>query len=92
MEELLELLKKKVLDYPVKGSFRVTVERRGWKGVINSHEWATQLGALIHEETGAPVDLEQPDTELVIEIMQDSCGIALISKETRSKYFFTRTK
>jgi len=94
-EELFKLLKKKVIKHAKlkpKETFRVTIERRGWKGEINSHEWAKKLGALIYEKTKNPVSLTKPDVEIVIEVMQDTCGITVIKKKDRDKYFFIRTK
>jgi len=91
-DKLLKVLEKKMLKYKFKGSFRVTVERRGWKEEINSYEWAKKLGALIHEKNGNPVSLESPDVEVVIEVMSDWCGLTTISKELKDKYYFVRTK
>jgi tRNA(Ser,Leu) C12 N-acetylase TAN1 len=91
--ELFKLLEDKVLDYAPqdKKSFRVTVERRGWKDKINSHEWEKKLGAIIYHETNNPVKLEDPDYEIVIEVMKNSCGINVLTKEFKKKYFFVRT-
>jgi tRNA(Ser,Leu) C12 N-acetylase TAN1 len=92
-DKLFKVLKQKVLDYAPqnKKSFRVTVERRGWKGEINSHEWEKKLGAIIHVETKSPVNLENPDYEVIIEVMKDSCGINVLTKDLKEKYFFVRT-
>lgn len=94
-EALLKKLKKKMpglIDLKKDESFRVTVERRGWKGEINSHEWAKKLGSIVFEETGNPVDLEKPDVELVVEVMKDSCGLTVIRQEDKDKYYFLRAK
>ncbi len=94
-DELLNQLKEIVIKHAKfrkKESFRVTVERRGWKGVINSGSWERVLGEIIFNKTGSSVNLEQPDNELVIEVMTNSCGIKLLSKEFKDKYYFVRSK
>ncbi len=91
-DSLLSDLKSVVKDLVINGSFRVTVERRGWKGVINSFELAKALGSFINESMGLSVDLVNPDSEVVVSILNDSCGISVISKELRSKYLFIKTK
>ncbi len=73
-------------------SFKVTVERRGWKGVINSHEFEKMFGEILHEKTGNQVDLTHPQEEVVFEIMDNSCGWTIITEEMRRKYFFVRAK
>jgi len=88
---LLKLLEKEVLKLKFSGSFRVTVERRGWKGEVNSFEWAKQLGGLVHDKTGATVNLKNSEVEIVIEVMDKSCGLALITKSDKEKYFFIKT-
>ncbi|MBD3312378.1 hypothetical protein GF352_02920 [archaeon] len=92
---LLRKLKNKILelaDLKNDESFRVTVERRGWKGEINSHEWAKILGEIVYKEKNNPVNLEEPDIELVVEIMKNSCGLAVIREEERDDYYFLRAK
>ncbi len=91
-DSLLNDLRSVVKDLVINGSFRVTVERRGWKGVINSFELAKSLGSFINESLGLSVDLVNPDSEVVISILNDSCGVSVISKELRSKYLFIRAK
>jgi len=93
--KLLSTLKKKVLKHAklkTKQSFRVTVERRGWKGKVNSHEWEQTLGKIVYDKTKNPVSLDNPDVEIVFEVMSDTCGITLISKAMKKKYYFIRTK
>ncbi len=94
VKSLIKELKERILNYAdtVKKykSFRITVERRGHKGMINSHELEKELGEVIYEKTKVSVDLEEPEVKLVIELLDNYCGIALITKELSSKYVFIK--
>lgn len=88
---LIELLKDKAMKYlpEIKGSFCVRCERRGFKHEINSKEIETEIGGLIHDELKNPkVDLEEPDTTLVIEILGNKAGIAILTEEIMNEYEF----
>ncbi|MFA5406220.1 MAG: THUMP domain-containing protein [Candidatus Nanoarchaeia archaeon] len=92
-DELIKVLEAEVVKLKLKksDSFRVTVERRGWKGVINSYEWAKKLGGLINDAKGNKVDLTNPSVEVVIEVMDKSCGLSLITRKMKADYFFVKT-
>lgn len=90
-EALLETLKKWVITnacFKKTESFKVTVERRGLKGELNSQVWARELGGLIE----GSVDLENPDFELVFSIMNGTCGISLLSKSLKEEHYLVRAK
>ncbi len=95
-DSLIKTLKQKVKAYAdvIKkyNSFRVTVERRGLKGKLNSRELEKKLGGIIYEQTKVKVDLKNPEIELVIEILDNVCGLGLIDAKLRKKYPFIRSK
>ncbi len=85
-EELFD----KIIKYIPKEleNFRVSVERRGWKGEINKQELERFVGSKIKGN----VKLVNPENELVIEILDNLCGVFLITKEIREKYYFIKCK
>ena len=91
-EALLKVLETKVLEHEFKGSFKMIIERRGWKGEINSMVWAKKLGALVDEHNDNKVDLTDPDVLFVVSIMSDTCAISVLTREMRDEYFFVNSK
>lgn len=77
-------------------SFSVTVERRGLKGAFSSQEVAKEVGTFIskalEERDGEKpeVNLRDPDKAVVFETLGRWCGVGIISKEMREKYFYLR--
>jgi tRNA(Ser,Leu) C12 N-acetylase TAN1 len=76
-------------------SFHVRVERRGHKGVIDSHACEQALGAFLWaalEGRGARpvVDFEDPDAVLVVELIGDTAGLALVTRELRARFPFVK--
>lgn len=73
--EIVDLAKKKLK----KGeTFAVRCKRRGFS--VSSKEIEQKIGALIVETFGNAVDLETPDRMILIEIIDDRAGIAIIRK------------
>lgn len=99
-EKALEVFKSEVKPFldRIKGSetFCVRVERRGMKGIISSRDIEREVGtfiqALIEERNGIRprVNLEDPDKMIIFETLGNWCGIGLISKEMRKRYFYLR--
>lgn len=77
-------------------SFCIVVERRGLKGFFSSHEVAKEVGTFIFktlwERDGEKprVDLNDPDKAIVFETLDKWCGVGVVSKEIREKYFYLR--
>lgn len=79
------------------GTFYVRLERRGYKGKINSPEVERQLGAAVVEgaqQQGKTLHVSFHDTDYVIvaETVGDQCGVALITKELRARYPFVKIR
>jgi len=88
-EELISKLEERVKKIKINAdeTFRVTVERRGHKGELNSSEWEKKLGSLIEGK----VKLKDPDKEVLIEVMENWAGFSIIKKETKEKYYLIKT-
>ncbi len=93
IEEFCEAVKP-LLEKIRKGeSFSVIVERRGLKGAFSSQEVAKQVGTFIskalEERDGEKpkVNLRDPDKAVIFETLGRWCGVGIISKEMREKYF-----
>ncbi|GIW40042.1 MAG: hypothetical protein KatS3mg076_0619 [Candidatus Binatia bacterium] len=72
-------------------SFHVRVDRRGHKGSIHTHRLEQELGAYVVEElarrgTPASVRFRDPDWVVLVEIVGDEAGLALVSRETRERH------
>ncbi|WP_088335512.1 SAM-dependent methyltransferase [Methanopyrus sp. KOL6] len=69
-------------------SFAVRCRKRG-KPPFGQREVEVKVGAAVQEATGAPVDLEDPDYYVWIEVLQDTAGISvappdlIVSKEVK---------
>jgi len=88
---------KSLLDKIRKGeSFSVTVERRGLKEAFSSQEVAKDVGTFIskvlEERDGEKpkVNLRDPDKAVIFETLGRWCGVGMISKEMREKYFYLK--
>ena len=95
-EEFCEAVKP-LLEKIQKGeSFCVRVERRGLKGAFSSQEVAKEVGTFIskalEERDGRKpkVNLGDPDMAVVFETLGTWCGVGIISKEMRQKYFYLK--
>jgi tRNA(Ser,Leu) C12 N-acetylase TAN1 len=76
-------------------SFHVRIERRGHKGAINSHTCEQALGAFLWaalEQRGARplVEFDDPDAVLVVEVVGDTAGMGLVTRELRTRFPFVR--
>ena len=83
------------LDRLVGRSFHVRVERRGHKGVIDTHACERAVGAFLWaalEARGARpvVEFEDPDVVLVVELVGDTAGLALVARELRARFPFVK--
>lgn len=94
LEEFEELLKKSLIDYLPRlenHSFYVRIERRGFKGKINSLSEEKILDQFLLEELRKQgregrIDFENPDYIVAVETLGDRCGVSLISRELKAKY------
>jgi tRNA(Ser,Leu) C12 N-acetylase TAN1 len=76
-------------------SFHVRIERRGFKGVINSHASEKALGEHLYaalEARGArpSVDFRDPDVVVAVEVVGDVAGLALVTRELRERFPFVK--
>jgi tRNA(Ser,Leu) C12 N-acetylase TAN1 len=76
-------------------SFHVRVDRRGHKGVIDSHACEQALGTFLWaalEGRGARpvVEFRDPDVVLVVELVGDTAGLALVTREMRTRFPFVK--
>jgi tRNA(Ser,Leu) C12 N-acetylase TAN1 len=75
----------------------VRVKRRGYKGRISSLESEKELDEWLLaqlEMAGkkARIDFEAPDKIVVIEMVQNQCGVGLITKEMKERVTFIKIK
>lgn len=101
-ETLLEQLQTKLSHHldrlAPSTTFSVRMERRGLRHILSSQHVETALGRYLQEQlqarTGrAPqVDLDDPDTTVVIQTLGRLAGLALLSKEFRKRYPLVRLK
>jgi len=76
-------------------SFHVRVERRGHKGVINTHAAELALGEALYgalEARGAKptVTFSDPDVVVAVEVVGNLAGIELLTRELRQRFPFVR--
>jgi tRNA(Ser,Leu) C12 N-acetylase TAN1 len=88
---------KPLLEKVGKGeSFCVIVERRGLKGAFSSQKVAKEVGTFIskaleeRDKEKPKVDLNDPDKAVIFETLGRWCGVGIISKEMREKYFYLK--
>jgi protease I len=77
------------------GRFHVRAERRGHRGVIDSHACERALGAFLWEgleaRGGRPqVHFHDPDVVLAVEVVGDTAGLGLVTRELRARFPFVR--
>jgi tRNA(Ser,Leu) C12 N-acetylase TAN1 len=76
-------------------SFHVRIERRGHKGVINTHAAELALGEALYgaleARGGKPtVTFSDPDVVVAVEIIGDVAGLGLVTRALRQQYPFVR--
>ena len=84
-----------LVDRLVGRSFHVRLERRGHKGVINTHAAELALGealygALEARGTKPTVTFSDPDVVVAVELIGDVAGFDLVTRETRQRFPFVR--
>jgi tRNA(Ser,Leu) C12 N-acetylase TAN1 len=77
--------------------FHVRMERRGFKGRINSLEIEQKMdrllkGRLLEEGKGCEIDFKDPDCILVVETVANWCGVGLITREMKERYPFMNVR
>jgi tRNA(Ser,Leu) C12 N-acetylase TAN1 len=73
----------------------VRVERRGHKGIIDTQACEQTLGAFLWaalEARGARpvVEFDDPDVVVVVELVGDTGGLALVTRELRTRFPFVK--
>jgi tRNA(Ser,Leu) C12 N-acetylase TAN1 len=98
VETLPLQLKKAVLGYADRidgGSFYVRIERRGHAGEIHSQPLEQELDRTLTEhvrEQGATpyIDFKDPDAIVAVELIEDECGVGLITRAMRERFPFVK--
>lgn len=73
------------------------MERRGFKGRLNSLEIEQEMDRLLKERLlkagkGCEIELEDPDDILVVETVADWCGVSFITREMKERYPFIKVR
>ncbi len=97
-ENLLCQLKEIVLGWAGRidsRTFYVRCERRGHAGVLHSHDLEQTLDGVLAQYLQAQgyqprVDFKDPEVIIVVELVEDMCGVGLITKALREQYPFVR--
>lgn len=76
-------------------SFHVRVERRGHKGLINTHATERALGEVLYTRLEAcgqrpVVAFADPDMVVAVEILGNVCGIGLVTRALRQQFPFVK--
>jgi tRNA(Ser,Leu) C12 N-acetylase TAN1 len=77
------------------GSFYVRIERRGHAGEIHSQPLEQELDRTLTEhvrEQGATpyIDFKDPDAIVAVELIEDECGVGLITRAMRERFPFVK--
>ncbi len=85
------------LDRMEKGTYYVRVERRGFKEQIISPEVERAVDAHLfdlarQQGKSLEVSFEDPDYVVVAETVGDVCGVALLTRDLRSRYPFLKVR
>jgi tRNA(Ser,Leu) C12 N-acetylase TAN1 len=85
------------LDRMEKGTYYVRVERRGFKGQIVSPEVERAVDAYLFDRArqqgkSLEVSFQDPDYVVAAETVGDVCGVALLTREMRSRYPFVKIR
>lgn len=71
----IENIERTALKYYTKGSFRITAQRITKDTVESSQEINIKVGSYIVKETGAKVNLRNPDVEIGVEIINNKAYV-----------------
>jgi tRNA(Ser,Leu) C12 N-acetylase TAN1 len=76
-------------------SFHVRVERRGHKGVINTHAAEQALGEALYSDLQArghkpTVTFTDPDVVVAVELIGEVAGLELVTRDMRERFSFVR--
>lgn len=76
-------------------SFHVRVERRGHKGVINTHAAEQALGEALYSDLETrgqkpTVTFTDPDVVVLVELIGEIAGLALVTRDLRQRFSFVR--
>lgn len=82
-------------DRLVGQSFHVRVERRGHKGVINTHAAEQALGEALYSELETrgkkpSVTFTDPDVVVLVELIGEIAGLALVTRDLRQRFSFVQ--
>lgn len=96
-EEKLAVVLQVFLPRLAGSRFHVRMERRGFKGRINSLEVEQKMDRLLkerllEEEKECGIDFADPDHILVVETVADWCGVGLITREMKARYPFVKVR
>jgi tRNA(Ser,Leu) C12 N-acetylase TAN1 len=98
VDDFDDRLKEALLPYAEQiqnGSFYVRIERRGHKGEIHSQHLEQGLGRVLIEQLRASgyapsLNFKDPDLILVVETLDDTCGLAALPRDLRDRFPFIR--
>ena len=84
-----------LVDRLIGHTFHVRVERRGHKGVINTHAAELALGEALYGALEAraaqpKVTFSDPDVVVAVELIGDVVGLALLTRDRRQRFPFVR--
>ena len=96
-EEKLEGALQAYLSRLAGSRFHVRMERRGFKGRLNSLEIEQEMDRLLKERLveagkGCEIDFEDPDNIVVVETVADWCGVSLITRKMKERYPFIKVR
>lgn len=100
VDDFEERLKEALIPYAEQiksGSFYIRIERRGHKGEIHSQHVEQGLGHMLIEHLGASghapsLTFKDPDLILVVETLDETCGVTALSREMRERFPFIRIR
>lgn len=97
LEERLRAAVVPLVQRMAGGTFYVRIERRGYKGTILSPEVERRLGDYVmhlatQQGKTLQVSFHDPDYVIVAETVGNRCGVALITRELRTRYPFVKVR
>jgi tRNA(Ser,Leu) C12 N-acetylase TAN1 len=100
LDNLLDRLKDEVLPLVERiggQKFYVRMERRGFKGQVHPSAVEKEIGEFLWQELQRrgftpAVDFRDPEVIVIIEMLGESAGIALVDREMRAKYPFLKVR